>query len=87
MDVRINLMMPEYLYKESMKLVEKGLYSNYSELVRQAVRESINRERAKVMTEKDKKLFAKLKEMDNNGDILSEEDMAKHGLVLRHKVQ
>jgi Arc/MetJ-type ribon-helix-helix transcriptional regulator len=84
MDVRVNLMMPEYLYKESMKLVEKGLYANYSELVRQSVRETMNMERAKTMTERDKALFDVLKVMDKRGEILSEKDMAERGLILRH---
>lgn len=80
MDVRINLMMPELLYKQSMALVEKGLYSNYSELVRQAVRDEVRAYKEIKWTKKDLKLRAVLDEMMKNGQILSEKEAAKYGI-------
>jgi len=80
MDVRINLMMPELLYTESMALVKKGLYSNYSELVRQAVREKLNRHDG--VSEEERKLLELIREGHRNGHFLNEKEMAKHGLRL-----
>ena len=80
MDVKINLMMPELLYAESRALVKKGIFSNYSELVRQAVRSEVIRYRETEFTEKDKKLLTLLKRMEKNGQLLTEEEMAKRGI-------
>jgi Arc/MetJ-type ribon-helix-helix transcriptional regulator len=82
MDVKVNLMMPEFLYKESLALVKKGMFSNYSELVRQAVRSEVSKYREREFTEKDKRLFELLKRMEKDGRLLTEEQMAEHGLKI-----
>jgi Arc/MetJ-type ribon-helix-helix transcriptional regulator len=80
MDVKVNLMMPELLYKESLALVKKGMFSNYSELVRQAVRFEVSKYREREFTEKDKRLFELLKRMEKDGQLLTEEEMAERGI-------
>jgi Arc/MetJ-type ribon-helix-helix transcriptional regulator len=78
MDIRVNLMMPEMLYAQSMELVKKGLYSNYSELVRQAVRDKINRHEG--ISEEERKLLELIREGHRNGHFLNEKEAAKHGI-------
>lgn len=84
MDVKVNLMMPELLYAESQALVKKGLFSNYSELVRQAVRDEVSRHRELEMTENDKKLFKLLKQMKKDGRLIGEKEAEeKYGIRVR----
>ena len=78
MDVRINLMMPELLYTESIALVKKGLYANYSELVRQAVREKLNKHEG--ISEDERKLLELIREGHRNGHFLNEAEAAKYGI-------
>ncbi len=82
MSVRVNLMMPSELYRESKELVEKGHYSNYSELVRQAVRTEVANRREIEFNENDLRLLALIKKAEKDGRLLTEEDMAKRGLRL-----
>jgi Arc/MetJ-type ribon-helix-helix transcriptional regulator len=77
MDVRVNLMMPEFLYNESMKLVKKGLYANYSELVRQAVRENIL---FNGISNEERNLLELVRAGHRNGHFLNEKEAAKHGI-------
>ena len=84
MDMKVNLMMPELLYKESLALVKKGMFSNYSELVRQAVRSEVSKYREREFTEKDKKLFELLKRMEKDGRLISEKEAEeKYGIKVR----
>jgi len=50
---RINITLPAPLYRKAMQLVEKGIYSNFSELVRSSLRREIKK--AQVFLEKVKK--------------------------------
>ena len=50
---RINITLPTSLYKLAMQLVEEGIYSNFSELVRNCLRKEIKR--AQPLLEKIKK--------------------------------
>ncbi len=82
MDVKVNLLMPELLYKESQALVKKGIYSNFSELVRQAVRYEVRKSREIEFNENDLRLLAVIKRAHRDGKLLTEEDMAKRGLKI-----
>ena len=50
---RINITLPTALYRLAMQLVEKGIYSNFSELVRSCIRKEIKK--AQPLLEKIKK--------------------------------
>jgi len=80
MEVRVNLMMPELLYKESLTLVKKGMFSNYSELVRQAVRDEVTTFKKMEWTENDLRLREVLDAMKKNGQLLSSKEAAKYGI-------
>lgn len=81
-NVRVNVLIPEKLLKESKSLVEKGYFSNFSEIVRESLRKEIIT--CKIgfgeMTGKDKRLLEWARREESAGNILSEKDMLKHGL-------
>jgi hypothetical protein len=56
--------------------------SNFSELVRQGLRDEITRHEEKIpeMTENDRKLFALLTKMRAEGKLLDEKEARKHGI-------
>jgi Arc/MetJ-type ribon-helix-helix transcriptional regulator len=81
-NVRVNVLLPEKLLQESKNLVEKGYFSNFSEIVRESLRREIINYKIGLgeMTEKDKQLLEWVRQEKAAGNILSEKDMAKHGL-------
>ncbi|MBD3262069.1 MAG: hypothetical protein GF334_10470 [Candidatus Altiarchaeales archaeon] len=81
-NVRVNVLLPERLLEESKSLVEKGYFSNFSEVVRDSLRREILNYKIGFgdMTEKDKQLLEWVQSEKTAGNILSEKDMAKHGL-------
>ncbi|MFH0859888.1 MAG: ribbon-helix-helix domain-containing protein [Candidatus Altiarchaeota archaeon] len=83
-NVRVNVLLPEKLLQESKNLVEKGYFSNFSEIVRESLRREIINYKIGLgeMTEKDKQLMEWVRQEETIGNILSEKDMAKHGLKL-----
>ena len=81
-NVRVNVLLPEKLLQESKNLVEKGYFSNFSEIVREGLRREIINYKIGFgeMTEKDRQLLEWARQEKAAGNILSEKDMAKHGL-------
>ncbi|MFH1834784.1 MAG: ribbon-helix-helix domain-containing protein [Methanobacteriota archaeon] len=81
---RINVLVPQKLLNESRKLVGKGYFSNFSELVRDGIRKEIRDYNSGLtgLTEKDRELLAWAKQAKRSGDIFSGEDMEEHGLKL-----
>jgi len=81
-NIRVNVLLPEKLLQESKNLVEKGYFSNFSEIVRESLRREIINYKIGLgeMTEKDKQLLEWVRQEEAAGNILSEKDMAKHGL-------
>lgn len=81
-NVRVNVLLPEKLLKESKNLVEKGYFGNFSEVVRDSLRREILNYKIGFgeMTEKDKQLLEWVQKEKAAGNILSEKDMEKHGL-------
>ncbi len=51
---KVTISLPERLYDEGNKMVEKGLFSNFSDLVRSGIREEF-KEMARVSSEFDRK--------------------------------
>ncbi|MBD3417251.1 MAG: hypothetical protein GF416_08980 [Candidatus Altiarchaeales archaeon] len=80
--VRVNVLLPEKLLRESKSLVEKGYFSNFSEIVRESLRREIINYKIGLgeLTEKDLELLEWVRHEKAAGNILSEKDMAKHGL-------
>jgi Arc/MetJ-type ribon-helix-helix transcriptional regulator len=83
-NVRVNVLLPVKLLEESRGLVEKGYFSNFSEVVRESLRRELLNYRFGLgeMTEKDRLLLEWLQQEKTAGNILSGKDMAKHGLRL-----
>jgi Arc/MetJ-type ribon-helix-helix transcriptional regulator len=81
-NVRVNVLLPERLLEESRSLVEKGYFGNFSEVVRESLRRELLSYRIGLgeMTEKDRQLLDWVQKEKAAGNILSEKDMAKHGL-------
>ena len=86
-NVRVNVLVPEKLLQESKELVEKGYFSNFSEIVRESLRRELLSYRIGLgeMTEEDRKLLALVQKEKAAGNILSAKDMAKHGLRVERK--
>lgn len=83
-NVRVNVLLPEKLLRESKDLVEKGYFSNFSEIVRESLRKELISYRISFgeMTEEDKKLLEWVQKEKTAGNILTAKYMAKHGLKL-----
>ena len=81
-NIRVNILLPERLLKESKNLVEKGYFSNFSEVVRDSLRREIINYKSGLgeMTDKDRQLLEWAKQEESVGNVLTEKDMAKHGL-------
>jgi len=76
MATRVNINIPDGLYKSSQKLIKKGLYANFSEIIRDALRKSlIEYNSLRFMEEK---FLEKLKKEK----LLTESEMEKYGLKL-----
>ena len=82
MDTRINVIIPEALFRRSQQLVDKGFFSNFSEIVREGLRNEVKEYEDKLpeLSEEERKLFALLKEADEEGLLVGEKEMKKHGL-------
>ncbi|MBU1201231.1 MAG: ribbon-helix-helix domain-containing protein [Nanoarchaeota archaeon] len=81
MNTRVNVNIPQALFVKSQELVEKGFFSNFSELVRDGIRMKIKEyENNTDLSEDEKKLFVMLKKANEKGLLLSEKEMKKHGL-------
>jgi len=82
MPVRMNVNIPTALFNASQKLVEQGLFSNFSELIRDGLRKEIKEHEDKILSvsEDEKKLFALLQQADKEGLLVDEKEMEKNGL-------
>ncbi|NQV08855.1 hypothetical protein HQ529_03325 [Candidatus Woesearchaeota archaeon] len=83
MTTRVNVNIPEALFNKSQQLIEKGFFSNFSELIREGIRERIKQYEPIEMTKDDRKLMALIKKADKKGLLISQEEMEKHGLKLK----
>lgn len=41
MDTRVNIIIPEALYNKASELIDRGIYSNMSEMIREGMRKQI----------------------------------------------
>ena len=82
METRVNINIPRALFHESSQLVKRGYFSNFSELVREGLRKEVAfyQKNGSQISEDERKLFALLKKADENGLLLDEKEMRKHGL-------
>ena len=84
MDTRINVNIPQALFQKAHQLVEEGYFANLSELIRDGLRKEITEYESKPskLSEDERKLFALLKKADEEGLLLDEKEMRKHGLKI-----
>lgn len=84
MSTRVNVNIPEALFQKAQNLVERGMFSNFSELVREGLRKEIAEyeDSFSDLSEDERKLFALLKKADEEGLLLDEKEMRKHGLKI-----
>jgi len=84
MNIRINVNIPAALFQKMDNLVKNGYFSNLSEIVREGLREEVKRYEYNIplLSDDEKNLFALLKEAEQSGQLLDEEEMRKHGLSL-----
>lgn len=84
MTARVNINIPVELFRQVNILVEKGYFSNFSEIVREGLREEVRRyqDKLSLLSDDEKKLFALLKEADQRGQLLDEKEMKRHGLSI-----
>ena len=84
MNIRINVNIPAALFQKMTTLVKHGYFSNFSEIVREGLREEVKRYEDKIplLSADEKNLFALLKEAEQSGQLLDEEEMRRHGLSL-----
>ncbi len=82
MDTRINVNIPQALFQKAHQLVEEGHYSNLSELIRDGIRKQITeyQKAPSRLSEDEQKLFTLLRKADEEGLLLDEKEMRKHGL-------
>lgn len=82
MNTRVNVNIPKGLMKKSAKLIEAGIFSNFSEIIRQGLREQIRKYSAQFLptSKEEKKLLALLKQMEEDGQFIGEEEAKKFGL-------
>lgn len=73
-NVRVNVLLPEKLLQESKNLVEKGYFSNFSEIIRESLRREILNYKIGFgeLTEKDKQLLEWVQAEKTAGNILTE---------------
>lgn len=87
---RINITLPKKLVKRSKVLIEEGLYSNFSELVRESLKNEILLDRGMVEDKKNKIILNKLfeEEVGKGEDTsnLSREDLIKKIRKTRDKL-
>lgn len=81
MNIRVNITIPQNLLEKSQELVKNGYFGSFSELVRGGLRKEIGEyENKMLLSDDEKNLFKLIREADRSGLLLSEEEMAKHGL-------
>jgi len=85
MPIRVNVNLPEALFKRSLQLVKQGHFSNFSEVVRNSLRKEIAEYKEPIfaMNEDERRLLAMLSDADKRGQLLDEKEMRKHGLKIR----
>ena len=76
--IRKNIIIPTELYKDVNKLVKLGVFSNFSEFMRESMRKNINE--YSNYTKNDLELYNCLDEAKKKGLIVSEKEMVKNGL-------
>jgi len=84
METRVNVNIPKALFQQASVLVKEGYFSNFSELVREGLRKEVAfyKKDAPLLSEDERKLFAFIKDADEQGFLLDEKGMRKHGLKL-----
>ncbi|MBS3155669.1 hypothetical protein J4413_00340 [Candidatus Woesearchaeota archaeon] len=84
MNARINVNIPKGLFQQASQLVRSGYFSNFSELVREGLRKEVafyQKDDFQISND-EKKLFAMLKKTEEQGLLLDEKEMRKHGLKI-----
>jgi Arc/MetJ-type ribon-helix-helix transcriptional regulator len=77
---KVNVTLPKTLYNDSKKMIEKGIFSNFSDVVRSGLREELLKYGlyGNALTEKDKQV---LKMIANNPKIWkTEKELAELGI-------
>lgn len=84
METRVNINIPKALFQEASQLVREGYFSNFSELVREGLRKEVTfyKKEVSLLNEDERKLFALIKRADEEGLLLGERAMRKHGLKM-----
>jgi Arc/MetJ-type ribon-helix-helix transcriptional regulator len=78
MNKRVNVIIPNGMLKMSKDLIEKGLFSNFSELVRQGLRNEIRRYQDNIPISKDElELMRLIEKARKDGKLHSEEELDK----------
>ena len=81
--MRVNVIIPDTLFKRSLGLIEQGLFSNFSELVREGLRKEVKEyEDSSGLGKDERKLLLLLREADEVGHLVDEKEMKKHGLKI-----
>lgn len=84
MTKRVNINIPNALFIKSNELIKKGMFSNFSELVREGLRKEVmlyEKEKSFLSIE-EKKLFKLLQDAESNNLLINEEEMKMNGLSL-----
>tara|TARA_Y100000310_G_C20189316_1_gene581772 strand:+ start:81 stop:335 length:255 start_codon:yes stop_codon:yes gene_type:complete len=82
MTTRVNVNIPKALYQKAHSLVSEGYFSNFSEVIREALRKEIVEysKSGSLLEDDEKKLFSLLKKAEQEGQLVDEEEMKGHGL-------
>jgi len=83
MSTRVNINIPDALYKRAQQLIKKGIFANFSEVVRESLRKSLIEYQIIGLSMEEKKLIKLIQEAEKKGFFLSESEMKKHGLDLQ----
>jgi len=76
MTTRVNINIPDALYKKSQQLIKKGIFANFSEIIRESLRKSLIEYNSPRFMEE--KFLEKLRKEK----FLTESEMEKYGLKL-----
>ena len=84
MNTRVNVNIPQALFEKSNELVERGMFSNFSELVREGLRKEVAEyeKQESLISAEERKLFKLLQKAEQEGLLVDEKEMKKHGLSL-----
>ena len=81
METRVNVNIPKVLFQEASQLVKNGQFSSFSEIVREGLRKEVFLyKKESFLDEDERKLFSLLKRADEEGLLISEKEMERHGL-------